>query len=61
MRKLKNLRSLERQIMITRAKMHELWNQRGFTDSEVLAASIELDHLLNQYQKIIFPKYSPNR
>lgn len=56
MRHVKDLKRLENQISITRAKMNELWNQRGCTDAEVLAVSIQLDQLLNQYQKITYSK-----
>lgn len=52
---LNDLRILKNQIVVTRAKMNELWNQRGCTDAEVLAISIKLDQLLNQYHQI---KYS---
>lgn len=43
---------LKDQIMITRAKMNEIWNRLGYTDEEVLAVSIELDNLMNQYQQL---------
>jgi hypothetical protein len=56
MRHVKDLKSLKNQISITRAKMNELWNQRGCTDAEVLAVSVQLDRLLNQYQQIIYSK-----
>lgn len=56
MRRFKNLESLKNQITATRAKMNEIWNQRGYTDSEVLAVSIQLDHLINQYQQITYSK-----
>lgn len=53
---LKELRVLKNQIVITRAKMNELWNQRGHTDADVLAASIQLDRLINRYQQIALLK-----
>ena len=37
-------------IEIARAKMQELWDERGCTDREVLKASIKVDVLLNKYQ-----------
>lgn len=43
---------LKDQIKITRAKMNEIWNRLGYTDEEVLAISIELDNLMNQYQQL---------
>lgn len=53
---LKELRVLKNQIVITRARMNELWNQRGHTDAEVLAASVQLDQLINRYQQIVYLK-----
>lgn len=52
MRHIKDLKSLKNQITVIRAKMNELWNQRGYTDAEVLAVSVQLDRLLNQYHQI---------
>ena len=49
---LKIINSLEQQIDAGRQKLQELWEDRGFTDAEVLAAGIELDDLLNEYQKL---------
>ena len=43
------LEKLIEQIQITRNQMQQLWDEKGYTDDEVLAASIELDHLLNKY------------
>lgn len=45
------LQSLEKKIAVSRRKLHKLWNTRGFTDMNVLVASVELDILLNFYQK----------
>lgn len=53
---LKELRALKKQIVATRAKMNELWNQRGYTDAEVLAASVQLDQLLNRYHQLTYLK-----
>jgi hypothetical protein len=47
----KNLKILEQQITVSRQRLQDLWDARGYTDSVVLDASIELDHLLNRYQK----------
>ncbi len=44
--------SLKKQIATGRQKLQDLWEDRGFTDAEVLAAGIELDDLLNEYQKL---------
>lgn len=49
---IKELRALKKQIVATRAEMNELWNQRGHTDAEVLAASVQLDQLLNRYHQL---------
>ena len=45
------LEKLLEQINIARNRMHQLWNEKGYTDDEVLAASIEVDHLLNEYDR----------
>lgn len=46
-----SLETLQEQIRTARERMHCLWDERGTTDSEVLSASIELDILLNEYQR----------
>lgn len=43
--------NLERKLIASRLKLQTLWNRYGVTNAEVLAASIEFDELLNQYQK----------
>jgi Spo0E like sporulation regulatory protein len=40
----------EEKIQSARTKMQELWECKGFTDDEVLAASQEVDVLLNKFQ-----------
>ena len=47
-----SLEMLLEQINIARNRMQRLWNEKGYTDEEVLAASIEVDHLLNAYDRI---------
>jgi hypothetical protein len=47
-----SLEILEEQIKNARNRMQQLWNEKGYTDSEVLNASIELDYLLNKYQRM---------
>lgn len=47
-----SLEMLEEQIKIARDRMHRLWDEKGYTDAEVLKASIELDDLLNEYQRV---------
>jgi hypothetical protein len=47
------LHILEQEIAVSRLKLQRLYDARGYTDSVVLDASIELDKLINQYQKII--------
>jgi hypothetical protein len=44
--------SLEHQIATGRQRLQELYDARGYTDSTVLAVSIELDDLLNSYEKL---------
>jgi hypothetical protein len=33
-------------------KLGELWDEKGETDQEVLGLSVEIDHLLNQYDRM---------
>jgi hypothetical protein len=47
---------LQKQIALSRRRMQKLWDAKGYTDSEVLAASIELDKLLNRYHLLCPPK-----
>lgn len=37
------------QIKIARNRMQLLWNEKSYTDAEVLTASIEVDCLMNEY------------
>ncbi|HBF37667.1 MAG TPA: aspartyl-phosphate phosphatase Spo0E family protein [Firmicutes bacterium] len=46
------LEKLIEQIRISRHQMQQLWDEKGYTDEEVLAASIVLDHLLNEYYNV---------
>ena len=46
------LEILEKQIKTVRKRMQQLWNEKGYTDPEILNASIELDCLMNKYQRI---------
>jgi hypothetical protein len=46
-----SLEMLQEQIKIARNRMQQLWNEKGHTDIEVLNASIEVDRLLNEYQR----------
>jgi hypothetical protein len=46
------LKILEEQIKIARNRMQQLWDEKGYTDDEVLAASIEVDRLLNEYDRM---------
>ncbi|HOJ77043.1 MAG TPA: aspartyl-phosphate phosphatase Spo0E family protein [Bacillota bacterium] len=45
--------NLEAKITDARKNLHSLWETKGYTDDEVLDASIKLDQLLNQYQRLI--------
>jgi hypothetical protein len=40
------------QIRLARARMQELWDKRGHADDEILAANIEVDSLLNEYDRL---------
>ncbi|WP_243663000.1 aspartyl-phosphate phosphatase Spo0E family protein [Hydrogenispora ethanolica] len=46
-----SLRMLYEQIELLRDRMQQLRNEKGYTDPEVLDASIELDGLLNEYHR----------
>ena len=46
-----SLEILEKQIKIAHNRMQQLWNEKGYTDNEVLVASIEVDRLMNEYQR----------
>jgi hypothetical protein len=48
----KTIHTLEQKIAAGRQRLQTLWDARGCTDDVVLAASIELDELINQYQKM---------
>ena len=46
-----SLEILREQIQTARNRMQQLWNEKGYTDPEVLHANIELDGLMNEYQR----------
>jgi hypothetical protein len=48
----KTIECLEQQIAVGRRNLQTLWDAHGCTDDVVLAASIELDKLINQYHKM---------
>jgi hypothetical protein len=50
-----SMNKLEHRIKVVRMKMQNLWNERGYTDETVLKVSIELDQLLNEYQRNYLP------
>jgi hypothetical protein len=43
--------TLKQQIAASRARLQRLWNIHGHTNPVVLAASVELDELLNRYHR----------
>jgi Spo0E like sporulation regulatory protein. len=45
------LSALKKQIAAGRRKLQELYDAHGTTTPEVLAVSIELDELINEYDK----------
>jgi hypothetical protein len=47
-----SLSQLEDRIEEVRTMMQNLWNERGYTDEDVLKTSVELDKLLNEYQRL---------
>ena len=48
----KAIQTLKQQIATNRQRLQILYDAKGCTDPEVLAAGIELDELLNQYEKL---------
>ena len=60
----RKIHNLKQQIAAGRQRLQKLWDARGHTDSggipdaegicdaDILAASIELDDLMNRYQKL---------
>lgn len=53
MNNLDDLKNLKAKIAYTRDLMDSLWSQHGYTHKDVLTASIRLDVLMNQYQRLI--------
>ncbi len=51
--------TLEQKIAAARNKLQKAYEASGYTDSIVLAASVELDELLNIYQKKMLEKTFP--
>jgi hypothetical protein len=43
---------LKQQIAASRRILHDLWNAHGASDPAVVAASVELDCLINQYHRL---------
>jgi hypothetical protein len=46
------LEKLLEQIKFARNRMQQLWDEKGYTDDEVLAASVAVDRLLNEYDRV---------
>lgn len=44
---------LERKIARARKYLNALWNAKGYTDAEVLHASIVVDMLMNKYERLL--------
>lgn len=55
-----SLEALREKIEIIRARMQQLGDEKGYTDTEVLKVSIELDDLLNEYQRRTSGFMGPN-
>jgi hypothetical protein len=36
--------------------MQPFWNEKGYTDAEVLAASVEVDRLFYEYDQAVFAR-----
>ncbi|NLW56995.1 MAG: aspartyl-phosphate phosphatase Spo0E family protein [Firmicutes bacterium] len=43
---------LKQEIARVRQHLQNLWNIRGYTDQDVLKASLELDLLINKYLRL---------
>lgn len=50
------MKILKLKITRARARLQTLWNAKGRTDAEVLKAAVELDLLLNKYQRLFDEK-----
>lgn len=54
----RKIHTLKQQIAVSRQMLQNLWDaygqtdSGGITDADILAASIELDDLMNRYQKL---------
>ena len=48
----KTIHTMEQQIIASRKRLQELWDTHGCTNAAVLAAGIELDDLLNEYERL---------
>lgn len=47
-----SLEMLLEQINIARNRIQQLWDEKAHTDDEVLSVSIEVDRLMNEYQRM---------
>jgi hypothetical protein len=47
------MKILEIKIARGRARLHAVWNAKGYTDEEVLKVGDKLDLLLNKYQRLL--------
>lgn len=52
----KQINALKQEIHSVRHRLQAYWNTRGYTDPDVLKVSIELDLLLNEYQRLLDQK-----
>jgi hypothetical protein len=43
---------LKSKIDRARERLHALWDERGCTDYDVLMAGMELDELINEYERV---------
>lgn len=50
------MKILEIKIARGRARLHAVWNAKGYTDEEVLKVGDKLDLLLNKYQRLLDKK-----
>jgi len=51
-----NIDEILERIELLRQELHEIGRKKGLLDEEVIRISQELDHLLNNYQKLLNSK-----
>jgi len=47
------LKEVSNQIDLLKAQLNKLWNENGSTNDDILRISEEIDHLLNEHDRIL--------